>query len=102
MRRHLNKSCTFVFHFKHKIVSSFSELGISKELIQGLAENNIIIPTEIQEKAIPFLLKEGTDFIGQAQTGTGKTAAFGLPLLQAVDTSVDKIQALVLCPTREL
>lgn len=83
-------------------MSTFSELGITEALIKGLIENNIINPTEIQAKSIPFLLKEGTDFIGQAQTGTGKTAAFGLPLLQATDTSTDKIQALVLCPTREL
>lgn len=83
-------------------MSTFTELGVTEALIKGLIENNIITPTEIQEKSIPFLLKEGTDFIGQAQTGTGKTAAFGLPLLQATDTSIDKIQALVLCPTREL
>ncbi len=98
----MNKSRTFVFHFNTKILATFSELGITEALIKGLIENNIINPTEIQEKSIPFLLKEGTDFIGQAQTGTGKTAAFGLPLLQATDTSSDKIQALVLCPTREL
>lgn len=83
-------------------MSTFTELGITDALIKGLIENNILIPTEIQEKSIPFLLKEGTDFIGQAQTGTGKTAAFGLPLLQATDSSSEKIQALVLCPTREL
>lgn len=86
----------------HKILSTFSELGVTEALIKGLVENNILSPTEIQEKSIPFLLKEGSDFIGQAQTGTGKTAAFGLPLLQATDTSSEKIQALVLCPTREL
>ncbi len=84
------------------ILSTFSELGVTEYLIKGLVENNILSPTEIQEKSIPFLLKEGSDFIGQAQTGTGKTAAFGLPLLQATDTSSEKIQALVLCPTREL
>lgn len=83
-------------------MSTFSELGVSEALIKGLIENNIFNPTEIQNKSIPFLLKEGTDFIGQAQTGTGKTAAFGLPLLQLTDTSSPKIQALVLCPTREL
>lgn len=83
-------------------MSTFSELGISDELIKGLTENNIFTPTEIQEKSIPFLLKEGTDFIGQAQTGTGKTAAFGLPMLQSIDTSDNRIQGLILCPTREL
>ena len=85
-----------------KTLKTFADLGISKDLIKGLTENKIIDPTEIQEKAIPFLLKPGTDFIGQAQTGTGKTAAFGLPLLQKIDPKNDKIQALILCPTREL
>ena len=75
---------------------------MSDALIKGLNENNIYEPTEIQEKSIPFLLKEGYDFIGQAQTGTGKTMAFGLPLLQQIDTANPVIQALVLCPTREL
>ncbi|CAN5562066.1 DEAD/DEAH box helicase [soil metagenome] len=81
---------------------TFSDLGVSDALIKGLIENNIFDPTEIQTKSIPFLIKEGFDFIGQAQTGTGKTIAFGLPLLQKVDTSNPKVQALVLCPTREL
>jgi ATP-dependent RNA helicase DeaD len=83
-------------------LSTFTELGITQELIKGLTENNIFDPTEIQQKSIPFLLKEGFDFIGQAQTGTGKTLAFGLPLLQKIDTTKPVIQALVLCPTREL
>jgi ATP-dependent RNA helicase DeaD len=83
-------------------LSTFSQLGVSEALIKGLIENNIFDPTEIQTKAIPFLLKEGYDFIGQAQTGTGKTMAFGLPLLQRIDTGNPKVQALVLCPTREL
>ncbi len=81
---------------------TFKELGISKEYIQALQENNIFEPTEIQKKAIPFLLTKGTDFIGQAQTGTGKTAAFGLPLLHRVDPKNNNVQALVLSPTREL
>jgi ATP-dependent RNA helicase DeaD len=83
-------------------LKTFSDLGVSDTFIKALKENNIITPTEIQVKAIPFLLKKGTDFIGQAQTGTGKTAAFGLPLLQAVDPEISRIQALVLSPTREL
>lgn len=83
-------------------METFSELGVSDELIKGLIENNIFDPTEIQTKSIPFLLKEGVDFIGQAQTGTGKTMAFGLPLLQKIETSSSSVQALVLCPTREL
>jgi ATP-dependent RNA helicase DeaD len=83
-------------------LKTFSDLGISDTFLKALKENNIITPTEIQEKAIPFLVQQGTDFIGQAQTGTGKTAAFGLPLLQAIDPDSDKVQALILSPTREL
>ena len=63
---------------------------------------DIVNPSPIQEKAIPFLLVKGTDFIGKAQTGTGKTAAFGLPLLHKVDPTNNQVQALILAPTREL
>lgn len=83
-------------------MNTFLDLGISAQFIPALEENQIFSPTEIQQKAIPFLLKEGTDFIGQAQTGTGKTAAFGLPILHRVDPNIRHIQALVVCPTREL
>lgn len=80
----------------------FSHLGVSDVFLSALEENQMLVPTEIQEKAIPFLVQSGTDFIGQAQTGTGKTAAFGLPLLHRVKPEIRQIQALVLCPTREL
>ena len=70
--------------------------------MQGLQELGIIQPTEIQDKAIPFLLKNGGDLIAQAQTGTGKTAAFGLPLLMKVNPGSREIQGLVVAPTREL
>ena len=83
-------------------MKTFSELGISTAFIKALEEINIINPTEIQEKAIPFLIEKGTDFVGQAQTGTGKTAAYGLPVLQAVNPKKAVIQALILSPTREL
>lgn len=83
-------------------MKTFSELGISNALIKALEELNIITPTEIQEKAIPFLIEKGTDFIGQAQTGTGKTAAYGLPILQAIYPDKPIVQALILSPTREL
>ena len=83
-------------------MTNFADLGISASLIKGLTEMNINTPTEIQEKTIPFLMEKGTDFIGQAQTGTGKTAAFGLPLLMKVNPKKDKVQALILSPTREL
>ena len=65
-------------------------------------ELGILKPTEIQQRAIPFLMKDGSDFIAQAQTGTGKTAAFGLPLLCKVDPKKNEIQGLVVAPTREL
>ncbi len=81
--------------------SNFSELGICNHLTDRLIELNIDIPTEIQKKSIPVLLNEGKDFVGIAKTGTGKTAAFGLPLLQQIDTN-DNLQVLVLVPTREL
>ncbi|MCF4101677.1 DEAD/DEAH box helicase [Gillisia sp. M10.2A] len=81
---------------------SFIELGVSKEIDKGLKELGIITPTKIQNAAIPVLTTENIDFIGQAQTGTGKTAAFGLPLLSKIDFKQDHIQALILAPTREL
>ncbi|QSE96419.1 DEAD/DEAH box helicase [Fulvivirga lutea] len=78
-------------------------MGLSAPLLKVLPELNIDQPTEIQQKAIPILLKEKErDFLGLAQTGTGKTAAFGLPLLDAVDPDLKRTQALVLAPTREL
>ncbi|MCU0318225.1 MAG: DEAD/DEAH box helicase [Amoebophilaceae bacterium] len=83
-------------------MTPFIDLGIDKKIVQALAENSITQPTEIQQKAVPILLKGEQDFIGLAQTGTGKTAAFGLPLLQHIDVKRQFIQALVLSPTREL
>src|SRR6476620_12790567 len=80
---------------------SFKELGLSPQIQQALDELGFDEPTPIQEQAIPELL-DGHDVIGQAQTGTGKTAAFGLPMLQYIDPSSEETQALVLTPTREL
>jgi ATP-dependent RNA helicase DeaD len=82
-------------------VTAFRELGLSPQIQQALDELGFDEPTPIQDQAIPELLG-GHDVIGQAQTGTGKTAAFGLPLLQYVDPAVDEVQAIVLTPTREL
>lgn len=82
--------------------TTFGALGISKDLQKGLNELGIKTPSEIQEKAIPTLLQEATDFIAQAKTGSGKTAAFGLPLLMQVSPDEPTIQALILSPTREL
>ena len=81
---------------------SFQELGIPAEMIRGLEELGIVTPTKVQAKVIPFLLKDGGDLIAQAQTGTGKTAAFGLPLLMKIDPKLKEIQGLVIAPTREL
>jgi len=80
---------------------SFAELGLSQPLLEALNHLGYESPTPIQEQAIPELL-QGHDVIGQAQTGTGKTAAFGLPLLEYIDTDLEEVQALVLTPTREL
>lgn len=80
----------------------FSELGISTALLQSLNELNLVVPTAIQEQVIPLLLANQTDLVGLAKTGTGKTAAFGLPLLQLIDVSKPHVQAVILVPTREL
>lgn len=81
---------------------SFEALGIEASLLEGIKSLGFTNPTPIQEKAIPILLSGTKDFVGLAQTGTGKTAAFGLPLLQLVDAEMRHPQALVVCPTREL
>ncbi|NNV57593.1 DEAD/DEAH box helicase [Limnovirga soli] len=81
---------------------TFEELGLEERLIKAISELGYVNPTTIQEKAIPVLLSGTKDFIGLAQTGTGKTAAFGLPLLQVIDEAAKHPQALVVCPTREL
>jgi ATP-dependent RNA helicase DeaD len=81
---------------------TFSELGLDEKLVKATDSLGFVNPTTIQEKCIPVLLNGTTDMIGLAQTGTGKTAAFGLPLLQLVDEKQRFAQALVICPTREL
>jgi len=80
----------------------FEALGIDERLLSAISELGFTQPTQIQEKAIPVLLSGTKDFIGLAQTGTGKTAAFGLPLLQLIDNTQKHPQALIVCPTREL
>lgn len=81
--------------------SLYADLDINEEIKRAVADMGFVKLTPIQEQAIPALLT-GRDVIGQAQTGTGKTAAFGLPILQMVDPSVKSLQAVILCPTREL
>ena len=82
-------------------MTSFADLGLSEPLLAALRDVGYESPSPIQEQAIPELL-QGHDVIGQAQTGTGKTAAFGLPMLEYIDPDDDEVQALVLTPTREL
>ncbi|MFV8372051.1 DEAD/DEAH box helicase [Flavobacterium sp. LB2P74] len=80
----------------------FSDLGISAPILKAITELKIVVPTEIQQKTIPLLLSNTTDLVGLAKTGTGKTAAFGLPILQLIDTDLPVVQAVILVPTREL
>ena len=83
-------------------MNPFSTLGIRHDIVNAITELGFENPTPIQEQAIPVLLSGSNDFVGLAQTGTGKTAAFGLPLLELLDFEKNYPQALVLCPTREL
>src|ERR1700684_3027165 len=83
-------------------MTTFEALGLDARLIQATDALGFTQPTPIQEQAIPVLLSGTKDLLGLAQTGTGKTAAFGLPLLQLIDANLKYPQALVVCPTREL
>lgn len=80
----------------------FSDLGVSELLLKAITEMGIVNPTEIQQAIIPILLSNNSDVVGLAKTGTGKTAAFGLPILQLIDPKLQSIQAVILVPTREL
>ncbi len=81
---------------------SFADLGVEPRLLRAIEELGFVHPMPIQEMVIPHLLEKEGDVVGLAQTGTGKTAAFGLPLLQRIDTSLQRPQALIIAPTREL
>ncbi|MBR0539072.1 MAG: DEAD/DEAH box helicase [Bacteroidales bacterium] len=83
-------------------MSQFTDFGLNPALVKAIKEMGFENPMPIQEKAIPVLLERDVDFVGLAQTGTGKTAAFGLPLLNKIDETQHCVQALILCPTREL
>ena len=83
-------------------MGNFKDLGVNKGLLKAVEEMGFVSPTAVQELAIPYLLKGKKDLIALAQTGTGKTAAFGLPCIQHVDRKVKDVQTIVLCPTREL
>ena len=86
----------------HTALDSFDTLGLSAPILKAIGQLGFDTPTDIQSQAIPHLLQGDRDFIGLAQTGTGKTAAFGLPLLDHLDATDDNVQALILAPTREL
>ena len=83
-------------------MSSFTDFGLNDNIIKAITELGFEAPTPIQEKTIPTIIASRTDLVALAQTGTGKTAGFGLPLLQQIDLQSDNVQALILCPTREL
>ena len=87
---------------KNEYMQTFAALGLNDQLLSAITELGFETPTPIQEQAIPVLLSGTTDFVGLAQTGTGKTAAFGLPLLQLIERAERHPQALIVCPTREL
>lgn len=80
---------------------TFRDAEIDEDILKAVLSMGFENMSPIQEKAIPVML-EGRDIIGQAQTGTGKTAAFGIPMIQRVDPEMKKLQGIVLCPTREL
>lgn len=83
-------------------MKTFEELGVSPEILKAIQEMGYENPMPVQEEVIPYLLGEGNDVVALAQTGTGKTAAFGLPIIQGIDVNNRVPQALILCPTREL
>jgi ATP-dependent RNA helicase DeaD len=89
-------------YIKNKKMTTFEALGLKAEILQSITDLGFVNPTPIQEQAIPVLLSGTTDFVGLAQTGTGKTAAFGLPLMQLINSADRFPQALIVCPTREL
>ena len=84
-------------------MNSFEELGLDTNILSAIKELNFEIPMPVQEKIIPMILQdEPQDIIALAQTGTGKTAAFGLPIIHKTDTSLRQVQYLIISPTREL
>jgi len=83
-------------------IKTFSDLGLSESALEAINKKGFEEPTSIQAMTIPTMLRDDTNIIAQAQTGTGKTAAFGLPLIEMIDTEATTVQALILVPTREL
>ena len=83
-------------------MKKFKEIGVNQQICKAIAELGFANPTEVQKESIPFLLNNDSDLISLAQTGTGKTAAFGIPTIQQVDLDNKNVQVIILCPTREL
>lgn len=88
--------------FYNILFMKFSELNLSEAMLRALDKKGYEEPSPIQEQCIPLLLESDKDIIGQAQTGTGKTAAFGIPIIERLDIRSKQVQALILTPTREL
>ena len=87
---------------KENTLQNFNELNLSPLVMRAISDLGYEKPSPIQAETLPILLGEPTDFLGLAATGTGKTAAFGIPLLERIDPTARTVQALILCPTREL
>ena len=81
-------------------MNTFQQLGLEAELLQAITDLGFETPSEVQEKAIPILLEQERDLVALAQTGTGKTAAFGFPMLQKIDVDSRTTRGLILAPTR--
>ncbi|MCF6185358.1 MAG: DEAD/DEAH box helicase, partial [Bacteroidales bacterium] len=97
-----NNYSTFVPNFLKISILTFDTMGFSPELLKGIEDLKFENPTPVQEKIIPIVLKTEHDIVGLAQTGTGKTAAFGLPIIEQINFSERSVQVLILSPTREL
>ena len=91
-----------IYTEKRLVLNSFNDLNLSPNLMRAIEELGYTKPSPIQAEALPVLMGDPTDFLGLAATGTGKTAAFSIPLLERIDPAVRSVQALILCPTREL
>ena len=83
-------------------MNTFQDLGLNEDLLQAINDMGFTKPSEVQDKAIPILLEQDVDLVALAQTGTGKTAAFGFPMLQKINIDSRTTQGLILSPTREL
>jgi ATP-dependent RNA helicase DeaD len=93
---------SFFGDLQKTLFMTFNETGLHENVLRAITEMGFVNPTPIQEKTIPQILESKNDLVALAQTGTGKTAAFGLPVIQLTELQDKNVQTLVLCPTREL